>query len=423
MIGCCAVAALGVALLGVSCTPADTTSTDRIIGSTPTSGAGTSTVIATNRTEMVKVTAISPAPSPTPIDVTAGADPTAFPPPQLPLLPASELNTGPLIRLRPGGRWLFGVREPSVLVRIDPATGEVTELDLGIGASRFGAPAYAYVDETVWLIGGPHRNELIAVDPSTMLERTRIPLDAAHGIAQDTSPDELWLTTLNAVRRVEIDTTTIGVLYPMPSDPTSIEAETDAAWVVLPGASQIARIDPVTTEVLLIATDPQPSDILIDGDVVWVGHGPTSSLTLFDRHSSARLGSVDLDVSAGSAVPVNVVALRPAPTGVWATVQYDGSPIVAVTLLIDRASMTVDAARTMATDMTTQTHRGVEYWVHRAQAGTIVRVDVANYDNAPATAPRASWHLRPARQPPNPPRRRRPTKPPSCPPSTNSSTH
>ena len=98
-------------------------------------------------------TADTPAPPPTAVEV-------AFPPPGLPLRPASELAIGApnLVGLIGGGDWLFAVDPPSTVMRIDPQSGEVARLDLELGESREGPVRQAFVAGSLWAIGGPFRD-------------------------------------------------------------------------------------------------------------------------------------------------------------------------------------------------------------------------------------------------------------------------
>jgi hypothetical protein len=141
-------------------------------------------------------------------DAPADGSGVEFPPPGLPLRTDDEIVVGSsgLVRLIEGGSWLFAVEPPSVIVRIDPNSGEVARLDLALGESREGAVRHAFAGGSLWVIGGPFRDTLVEVDPVTLSEIRRVQLDDDHAISHGGPVDTLWLSTLRGVRPVDLVT-------------------------------------------------------------------------------------------------------------------------------------------------------------------------------------------------------------------------
>jgi len=318
--------------------------------------------------------------------VAAGVESIAFPPPGVPLDVDSELFVGDVTRLRDGGRWMFGMRVPSTLVRIDPVAGEVVELDLGLGESRAGSAQHVLVDELVWALGGPLRDTLVAVDPGSMTEVRRIQLDDDHSLPTNTPTDALWLASLRSVRQVDPPNGSVGDPIALETDVSTIAADDAAAWASLPAAAQVARIEAATGEATPIDTEPGPDQLVLHGTTLWVGHPPTGSISRIDTTNGRVVGVTDLDVSGGEAAVTLVTGLRPAPEGLWALVRFDGSPYPPVLVLLDGATGDILGARTIDLDNDTGTNHAGEFWLHRADSGTLVRVDAEAFLDGPPTS-------------------------------------
>jgi hypothetical protein len=312
-----------------------------------------------------------------------------FPPPDLPLVVSRELDVevSDLFALKHGGEWLFGMRPPSTLVRIDPASGVVDALDLGLGESREGAAAHAYVGDSVWVLGGPFRDTLVEVDAATMGEIRRIQLDDDHGIRQQLPSDELWLTTLNAVRKVDVDAGVVGTPVELEVDPSAgaLVAHGGAVWVPLPSAAQVARIDTTTGEVMTIDTEPGPGSITAADGTIWLAHSPTASVSRIDASTGEVVGVTDVDIAGGIASVSAVPAIQATANAVWAIVRFAGSPFRDTIVRLDPATGEIDGARTIPFPSNTWEARDGELWIHRANRGSLVAVDVEGFSDAPAT--------------------------------------
>jgi hypothetical protein len=280
------------------------------------------------------------------------------------------------------------MQPPSTLVRIDPASGVADALDLGLGESREGVAAHAYVGASVWVLGGPFRDTLVEVDAASMGEIRRIQLDNDHGIRQQLPGDELWLTTLKAVRRVDVDTGVVDPPVELEVDPTAgaLVVHGGAVWVPLPSAAQVARIDSITGEVVSIDTEPGPGSITAADGIIWIAHSPTASVSRIDASTGEVVGVTDVDIAGGTASVSAVPAIQATATAVWAIVRFAGSPFGDSIVRLDPATGEVDGARTIPFPSNTWEARDGELWIHRANRGSLVAVDVDGFRDAPATS-------------------------------------
>lgn len=332
---------------------------------------------------------------PTPASTAAGAttttsatamttEPIDFPPAGLTIEPDAPIQVGELIGLRNGGQWMFGIRPPSTLVRIDPESAEVVELDLQLGESRSGPAQHTMVGERVWVLGGPFRDQLAAVDPVTMTEVARLRLDDDHSIASNAPMDAMWLLSLRSIRRVDDD----GVVrnrIDLEVDPVAVAASSHAAWVSLPPAAQVARVDAFTGTVTTVATEPGPGQLVLDGTTLWVAHPPTGSISRIDTTTSEVIGVTELDLAGDEAAVTAVTGLRPAPEGLWAVVRYDGSPYQPILVLLDRTSGDVLRAGTLEDDIGSTADHADGLWLHRIDDGTLVELDRGTFVDSSST--------------------------------------
>jgi hypothetical protein len=325
----------------------------------------------------------------TPRPSTSPDVPIVFPPPDLPLVVSSELDVGvpDLLALKHGGEWLFGMGTPSTLVRIDPVTGVVDALDLGLGESIEGAAGHAYVGDSVWVLGGPFRDTLVEVDAATMVEILRIRLDDDHGIRQQLPSDELWLTTLKAVRRVDVDAGAVDPPVELEVDPSAgaLVAHGGAVWVPLPSAARVARIDTTTGEVTTIDTEPGPGSITAADGTIWVAHSPTASVSRIDAPTGKVVGVTDVDIAGDVASVSAVPAIQATADAVWVIVRFAGSPFRDAIVRLDPVTGQIDGSRTIPFPSNTWEARDGELWVHRANRGSLIAVDVDGFSDAPAT--------------------------------------
>jgi outer membrane protein assembly factor BamB len=310
-----------------------------------------------------------------------------FPPPDLPVLPDSEVLVGEpdLVGLISGGDWLFATSPPSELVRIDPDGGAVERLDLGFGESSEGPARPAFVGGSVWMIGGPFRDTLVEIDPETMTEVRRIQLADDHGLRHHGPSDTLWLSTLNGVRPVDMVSGELGEPVLLEVDPAGIAVSDGDVWVAQPAAAQVARIDAADGSVELIETEPGPSAIAVLDGVVWVVHSPTASVSRIDATTGEVMGVTDLDIGGAAASVTDIPGLDVTDRAVWAFLRLGGSSFKPVIVRIDPETGQVESARTIQVDGNTWEATPDRLWFHRSDTGSLIAVDVEDFETGDPT--------------------------------------
>jgi hypothetical protein len=172
----------------------------------------------------------------------------------------------------------------------------------------------------------------------------------------------------------------------MEVDPLGIAVGDDAVWVTLPAAAQVARIGTTDGDVMLFDTEPGPSGIAVDDGIVWVSHPPIASISRIDASSGATLGVTDLDIDADTASVTDVPGFDVADGSVWVLVQLAGSAYKPIMIRIDPDNGQIRSARTIQIDGNTWEATDGRIWFHRADSGSIIPIDIADFDNARATA-------------------------------------
>lgn len=282
-----------------------------------------------------------------------------------------------------GGR-LFAFTPPDTMLRIDPARRAVESMELGIGPSVGGAPSWVVSDDTMWLIGGTFRNQLIAVDTTTMTEVRRIDLDDDHSVAAATATD-VWLMTAHAVRRFDIVSGTFDPPIELDVDPAAVTVAPDGSvWVSLPVAAQVVRVDAASGSVDPFDVAPGPGWIVVDHAAVWVSHPPIASVSRLDPLTGETIEVIDLDLSAGAVASAQTGALQSTDDGVWVAVSFPGSRYRSAFALIDPSGGVV-GARSVQFDSHTWEAVDGAIWIHRLDGASIIRSSLDDLDGAAPT--------------------------------------
>jgi len=272
---------------------------------------------------------------------------------------------GPVVELAatdPGsvtaGAGAVWVAEEDAVLRLDPATGDVTDT-LDIRRPR----AVAATDGALWVSTSPYDDiTLLRVDPTTLetVAELTLPGTPAEQLLA-VGPAGVWVVTENR-RLVRIDPATNQIAADVPVTGTTIELAVgeDAAWVSSGGieSSQLQRVDAddgaVTTVVRSVTTADEagPSGVffgsLAAGDGgVWV-HRSTfdgASLQVVDElcrvtpdATDLVCGELDLELSAGD--QADVIAYGEG--AVWVAVESDEGADGRV-LRVDHESLEVTA--------------------------------------------------------------------------------
>jgi ABC-type branched-subunit amino acid transport system substrate-binding protein len=173
-----------------------------------------------------------------------------------------------------GGVWVVG--GSTILLRLDPATGEVAaEIDLGHPLNGVAVGAGA-----VWAISGPDAT-VVEVDPQQDALVAEIPIAALPGsaspfpIAVTVGEGSVWTLNGNTATVTRIDPEVRGVTATIPigvgRNPTALVAGSGAIWVANAADGTLARIDAGTHAVSSVLVGSSPSDVAFAAEGVWVG--------------------------------------------------------------------------------------------------------------------------------------------------------
>jgi hypothetical protein len=235
-----------------------------------------------------------------------------------------------------GGVW---IAEEDAVLRLDPATGDVTDT-LDIASPR----AVAATDDALWVSTSPHDDiTLLRVDPTTLetVAELTLPGTPAEKLLA-VGPAGVWVVTENR-RLVQIDPATDEIVTDVPVTGTTIELAVGegAAWVSSGGveSSQLQRVDAddgeVTTVVRSVTTADQggPTGVFFgslaagDGDV-WVHRSTIDGASLQVVDELCRVvpdatdlvcGELGLELLAGDQVD----AMAFGEGAVWVAVDSD----------------------------------------------------------------------------------------------------
>jgi streptogramin lyase len=182
-------------------------------------------------------------------------------------------------------------------VRVDPATGEVTEPIAGVTNLAF--------DGTRLWAGG--EGTLMELEPLTGEVLQQFDLDYAASYLAAT-PTAVWAsdTAASTVHRIDpADGRTVAAID-VPTTPKGTEVGHGSIWIACDAASKVVRIDPTTNEIAAeIEVGDGPHTIAIGREWVWVTIRGSSTLSKIDPLTNEVLATV-ADVARSPAVGVAV---------------------------------------------------------------------------------------------------------------------
>jgi YVTN family beta-propeller protein len=141
-----------------------------------------------------------------------------------------------------------------------------------------GGGGMLYSDSSIWVTTG---NAIARIDPSSSAVTATIPVGSgALGIAAGSS--SIWVASIDTqtVDRINPATNAVIASIPMPGEPYRLVFDGSNIWVTLQGAGSIARIDPATNSVTArLAVGAGPQGIAFDGSSIWVANTRSNSLS------------------------------------------------------------------------------------------------------------------------------------------------
>jgi hypothetical protein len=190
---------------------------------------------------------------------------------------------------------------------------------------------------------------------------------------------------MRGVRPVDVDAGRVGDVVPLEVEPRDLAAGSGAVWATLPAAAQVARIDTSDGRIELIDTEPGPTGIVVHDGVVWVAHPPTASVSRIDADSGEVLGVTDVDIGRETASVTDIPGLAVTEHGVLVVARLAGSPFAPIMIRIDPDTGRVRSARTIQVQGNTWEATAERIWFHRSDNGSIIAVDLDDFDHGDAT--------------------------------------
>jgi serine/threonine-protein kinase len=181
------------------------------------------------------------------------------------------------------------------LARVDPATGGAeyfsSPVDLGGGAF----PAIATGRGSVWTTHAVTTGGVDRLDPETVQAIEHVPLPWANALS--IGNDRVWATTRPGTGRgelVRIDPRTNAVDGPpvrAGEALVAVAAGADAVWVADEAANAVARVDPLSGEIVArVPVGAAPARLAVAPGVVWVANLGDSTLTRIDTQTNRAVG-------------------------------------------------------------------------------------------------------------------------------------
>ncbi len=214
-----------------------------------------------------------------------------------------------------GSVWV-SLADTAELVRLDPATGEVTAR-LGLSATPCEITA---TDDSLWV--ATQSGVVDRVDPAGPTLVSSVPTGAASYQAAGAF-GSIWVSNRNGRSLTRIDpetekTTTVDLAG---TNAGGIVEAAGALWIGddTTGSTRILRVDPGTLEATTVEVGAdRPAYLAATGDTVWVSGVRSGSVVAVDAAAGAVVGD---PVPAGAS-PVN---LHASPDGRWVWVPDDGT--------------------------------------------------------------------------------------------------
>jgi outer membrane protein assembly factor BamB len=205
-----------------------------------------------------------------------------------------------LLTVAGGFVWSVGFGDGSVS-RIDPATGAVETLELGVeAASILGA------GDEVWIAAGEH--DLLRVDAATGRELGRLVLDARPLFrTRDAgfmalAGGSLWLTVPNLriagapqeIWQVDPASGTVATRLEIGRDPQPPLLVGSSLFLVHPPLNRLTRIDTATGEVATMDLGSEPTWATEGAGSLWIGHGRDRSIWQVDPVTLEVMDRIDV---------------------------------------------------------------------------------------------------------------------------------
>jgi hypothetical protein len=304
-------------------------------------------------------TAVTTAPSTTTLPPTQPPStlaPKTIPPPPLEGHVLTTLRR-PARALRTDGTDLYAVGLPFTAMRINPGTGETTELAFGSqfpdAAGRWLGTGVLDGHLAIHVADQPRSNDrLLIVDFETSSVSTvDIPTTEPTALASPFNA-RAYITTERSGRIAEIELPSmhVGVLHEVPGATSLISAASrnGSLWLADPPGAAVLELDATDLTVkrrVPVATNP--AFLTVDRDTVWVGHPQGATVTRINAVTGEVVAEIELLADTTEAVSVAAPTVVTVDGRVFARLRLQqGNQAYGVVAEIDPARNTLAGWRT-----------------------------------------------------------------------------
>ena len=200
------------------------------------------------------------------------------------------------------------IRGPGAVLRLDPKLKQIVAR-IPLRVSNF-AGGIAVGERDVWVTEGSDGENVIRIDATTNEIVATIPL-GKDPRAVAVGEGAVWVHAFTTIYRIDPRTNEVVYWIPIWAN-VALAVGPNAVWLTNHLGGKVARIDPRTNAIVAtIPVAPNPRDILVGEDVVWILH------TAFGTHPQpSYLSRID--------PATNKVLGEPIRVGDWAHVLLGG---------------------------------------------------------------------------------------------------
>jgi YVTN family beta-propeller protein len=289
---------------------------------------------------------------------TAQVSPTAVPEQTFPPNTVTEIDLPDLgggLTVVEGALW---ESSDSGAVRVEPATGSVSEPISGITNT-------AFADGHLWAGGQFFLKDL---DPTTGEVLREFELEnSAYYLA--VTANAIWATDtlMNLVQRIDPATGDVIATIEAPSTPKGTTYGEGSVWVACDGAAKVIRIDPETNEFVEIDVGNGPHNIAVGGGWVWVTNRHDYTLSKIDPATNTVVATIE---GVAQSPAVGVVA---GDDSVWVAFSGGVAEIDPESALVTRRYMVPATNETAFYDLEIL---GGQLWASDAASPTLFSFDL-----------------------------------------------
>jgi hypothetical protein len=264
----------------------------------------------------------------------------------------------PARALRTDGTVLYAVGLPFTAMRINPATGETTEIPFGSqfadaagqwrGTGVLDGHVAVHVADQPW-----EGDRLLIIDFDTSTVST-VDLPGSEPMvlesAFNTGPVYVATQEGGRIAQIDVSSMQMGVMHEVPGATSLVSAVAvdGSVWAADPRGAAVFELNAADFTVKRrVSVAPNPAFVTVDADSVWVGHGQGATVTRINAVTGKIVAEIELLADAPNVVSVAAPAIVTVDGRVFARLRLqDGPEAYGVVAEIDSTRNTLAGWRT-----------------------------------------------------------------------------